>query len=218
MKTKSPIVITISRQLGSGGSYLGHRLAEQLQLVYVDREIVHQTAKQLRMDESQLASRDEKLTPLWKMVLASFRTGSPGLYIPPPIQDPTDEQIYQIQSEIITRIAQEYNAIIVGRGGHYILRNHPRHISIFLHADITFRQKRVHDQYQISMLKAKELIDSTDKSRARYLRSLTGQEWTDMRQYQLSIDTGLIGLAEAEEILIAAIRIRFGINKDNPLS
>ena len=141
MTEASPFVITISRQIGSGGAYLGKRLAARLNVLYLDREIMSQAAKELKMSAEALESRDEKLTPIWQSLLESYVYAASGPYIPPPLNMPTDRELYSTESNIITRIAQQHSAVIVGRGGYYVLRRHPRHLSILLHADITFRQQ-----------------------------------------------------------------------------
>jgi len=123
---------------------------------------------------------------------------------------PTDRELHSTESNIITRIAQQRSAVIVGRGGYYVLRQHPRHLSILLHADITFRQKRVQELYHVSAEEALKLIKSIDKEREHYLRALTGQNCMDARHYHLSIDTSVVGLAAAEEIILAAFHSRFG--------
>ena len=90
-----------------------------------------------------------------------------------------------------------------------MLHQHPRCLSILLHADITFRQRRVQELYNVSAKEALKLIKSIDKEREHYLRSLTGQNCMDARHYHLSIDTSAVGLEAAEEIILATLRARF---------
>jgi cytidylate kinase len=210
MKETSPFVITISRQKGSGGAYLGKRLAAHLNILYLDREIVSQAAKELKMPIESLESRDEKLTPFWQSLLESYAYITPTPYVPPPLHMPTDRELYSTESNIIKRIAQQRSAVIVGRGGYYVLRQHPRHLSILLHAGVTFRQRRVQELYNLSAKEALDLIASIDKEREHYLRALTGQNCMDARHYHLSLDTSLVGLEAAEEIILVAFRAGFG--------
>ena len=210
MKETSPFVITISRQKGSGGAYLGKRLASRLNVLYLDREIVSQAAKELKTPVESLETRDEKLTPFWRSLLESYAYITPTPYVPPPLHMPTDRELYSTESNIITRIAQQRSAVIVGRGGYYVLRQHPRLLSVLLHADIAFRQKRVQGLYSMSAEESQKLIKSIDKEREHYLRVLTGQNCMDARQYHLSIDTSVMGFEEAEEIILVAFRARFG--------
>lgn len=209
MKQNAPYVITLSRQIGSGGAHIGQRLANRLGISYIDREIVHQAAQRLKISENELIPRDERVTPLWRSLLQSSVYIGEG-YIPP-LPDPiTDEKLYQAESDVILDIAEHTSAVIVGRGGHYVLRNHPRLLSIFLHADIPFRQQRIQQLYHLSPPEALKMVHSIDKSRASYLRVLTRQDWIDARQYHISLDTGVLGLEVAEDIIAAAVRARFG--------
>jgi len=210
MTKTSPCVITISRQLGSGGAYLGQRLAQSLKFLYLDHEIVHQAAEELRIPVEHLAVRDEKVTSNWQSVLQSFAYGSSWSYAPPALDILNDADFYNVESEIMTKIANECSAVIVGRGGHYVLRAHPGCLNIFLHADIKFRQQRVEEVYHVSAQQALKLMNSVDRERARYLKMLTGQDWLDARQYHLSLDTGILGMEKSEAIILETFRARFG--------
>lgn len=155
-------------------------------------------------------ARDERVTSRWQSVLQSIAYSNSWSYVPPPLDILNDEKLYSVESDIITRISNQRTAVIVGRGGHYVLRQHPRCLSIFLHADIAFRQKRVQEIYHVSAEQALKLIHSVDHERARYLRALTGRDGLDARQYHLSLDTGAVGLDKAEAIILETLRARFG--------
>ena len=114
MTEATPHVITISRQLGSGGAYLGQRLAFRLNALYLDHEIVRQAAEELKIPEENLAVRDEKVTSRWQAVLQSFVDTTSWAYDPPPIDTLNDKNLYKVESDIITRIASQRSAVIVG--------------------------------------------------------------------------------------------------------
>lgn len=210
MAKSSPYVLTISRQFGSGGSYLGSRLAAQLNILYLDREILQRAAQELGIPEIALQQRDEKVTPLWKSLLQSTVYATSWIYTPPSLDWATDETLYNTESAIIIRIAEQSSAVIVGRAGYYVLRSHPRCLSIFLHAHIDFRQQRIQELYHVTAPEALKLISSIDQERERYLRKLTGQSCLDACQYHLSLDTSVVGLDKAEDIIHTAINARFG--------
>jgi CMP/dCMP kinase len=212
MTQEQPFVISISRELGSGGAYVGQQLASKLHIAYVDREIIDKTAKTLDIPEKELETRDETKTPLWRSILVSSSYMNPAMYSPPPVLEPSDKELYQTESEIIEEFAQKNSAVIVGRAGSYILREHPRHLSVFLHGTITFRIKRVKELYKIDDEKARRLIETSDKARGVYLKAVTGKDWYDTRQYHMSIDTCSIGLEAAIEIILTALQSRFGIS------
>ena len=209
--SQSPFVITVSRQLGSGGACLGKRVAESLGILYLDREILSEAAKHFQLTEGDLEELDEKTSSFWRSFLKAGTYITPEIYIDPPVYVPTDQEFFQVEAKIIERVAREDSAVIIGRGGSFVLRNHPRHLSVFLHADLAFRLKRVRERFNLSEKEARELIEQTDKERARYLQTFTGRDWKDVRQYHLAIDTGAVSLEEATELVLACAKSRFGL-------
>lgn len=197
MQKQAPLVITISRQLGSGGAYIGQQLAKGLDIGYWDREIISQAARQLSVLEEDLEARDEKIPSFWQNFLQLGGFSSFDLYIPPQIYMLNDWNLYKVEAEIIKRIGCEQSAIIIGRCGSYVLRDHPNHVSIFLHASREFRRERLHYLYQVSLEEAGKMIAQSDKDRARYHQAITSKEWNDARQYDLAIDTGQLGVDNA---------------------
>jgi len=132
VKQTGPFVITISRQLGSGGAYIGQQLAKKLNIFYADREIICHVAKKLSVLEEDLESRDEKIRSFWQSFLQLCAFASDA-YLPPPMIVPTDRELFKAEAEIIEHISKERSAVIIGRCGAHILREHPNHVSIFLH-------------------------------------------------------------------------------------
>jgi CMP/dCMP kinase len=212
MIKNSPFVITISRQLGSGGGYLGQRLATRLNILYLDQEILFQAAQASNLSQIDLEFRDENVTPSWEFFLQSIgHSYLPSLTTSPGQYEPSDKTLFNATSEVIVRISQQHSAVIMGRAGSYILRNHPRHLSVLLHADIAFRQQRVQEQYHVSAQEALKRISAIDRARTNYLRVFTGQDWMNACQYHLCLDTGVIGFNKVEEIILALLQVRVGI-------
>jgi len=176
----------------------------------LDHEIVRQAAQELKIPEEHLVFRDEKVTSRWQAILRSISNPTEWSYVPPPLDILNDEAIYNVESDIITRIANQRTAVIVGRGGYYVLRQHPRCLNVFLHANIKFRQQRVQELYHVSAQEALKLISSIDRERARYLRAFTGQDCLDACQYHLSLDTSVMELDKAEVIILETLQARFG--------
>ncbi len=205
---KSNIVITINRQVGSGGRYLGYKLAQKLNFLYLNHEIVKDAANDLGTYVENLEASDEKQTPLWTSLVSSYAFGS--LEFNQDIQIISDKQAHKAESNIITKVASEKSAVIIGRGGSYILRNHPRHVSIFFNADLDFRKKRIQKEHNISGNEALEYIQKTDKERLKYFKSLTGQDMYNACGYNLTIDTGKIGLEKSLDLIMEYLKKRFG--------
>jgi len=207
LKSTSPFVITISRQFGSGGAYIGQQLSKRLDIFYADREIISQAAKQLLVLEEDLESSDEKIISFWQSFLRLCTFCSPDTYVPPQAIAPTYRQLFKIESEIIDRIAKERSVVIIGRCGSHILRNHPNHISIFLHGDIKYRKNRIKELYKVMDGTASNMITKSDSQRAHYHHTFTGKDWTDASQYDISIDTSKTELDKIVDFLVKYIEL-----------
>ncbi len=207
MKKASPLIITISRQLGSGGAFVGQQLAKGLNISYIDREIISQAARQLSVLEEELESRDEKTLSFWQSFLQLCTFCAPDVYMPPQVIAPTNRELFKTEAEIIEHIAEERSAVIIGRCGSHILRDHPNHASIFLHGGIDFRKDRVRKLYNVSEECAVKMIAQSDTERAHYHRAVTGKDWTDARQYHISIDTSKMGLDKSVEFILKYLEL-----------
>jgi CMP/dCMP kinase len=209
----SGIAITISRELGSGGAYIGQHLAEKLGILYADREIVSRAAKELRLIEEDVETRDEKKTSFWESVLQAGALGTPEMYVPPDINLVSDRELFETESKAILEIVREHSAVIIGRCGSYLLRDHPSHVSVYLHADLSFRLPRVEKVFNTSSSGAAKLIERSDRDRAQYIHAHTGRRWNDALQYHLALDTGILGLDQATDLILDYIGLRFGTKK-----
>jgi cytidylate kinase len=208
MNKDLPLTITISRQLGSGGAYVGQQLAKKLGIFYADREIISQAAKKLSMLENDVEVREEKIDSFWKTIFKSYSFNDPATYTPPKIADTTDDEIYKVEREIILHIAEKRSAVIIGRCSSYILKDLPNSVSIFLHANKKFRQERLKQLYNLTDEAARKKISRSDKERSIYYRNFTGEEWIDVKQYDLTLNTSKIGLDNCVEMILSYLKIK----------
>ncbi len=207
MSHESPLVITISRELGSGGAYIGHKLAEKLDLFYADHVIITRTAEKLSVFEEDVAPHEEKITSFWQnfwenTTLHEFYSEAVGSF------RPTTARIFQTESEVIQQIAQERPTVVIGRGGFHVLRDLPNVVNIYLHGDIDARARRLVEVQGITELEAKTQIASGDKERMRYIKKFTKKDWANVNNFDLAIDTGKIGFDNALEIILKYIESR----------
>jgi len=160
------IVLAISRQLGSGGSYIGKAVARRLRLTYADREILEQAARLLGVEDRDLAGFEERVSSLWMQVARVFSMGPPeGLYMPPRPPGVDESDVFEVESRIVREIAEREDAVIVGRGAFYLLRHHQGAIRIFVHAPETWRVERVMQIYDIhDEAEARALVERSDAS------------------------------------------------------
>jgi cytidylate kinase len=203
-------VVTIGREIGSGGAYIGQQIATRLGILCLDREILQQVARQRGVPEELLTPREEAVTPVWRSVMETFSSWSvpESGFTLPPLDIPSDEDLFALQSAIITRVAREQSAVVIGRCGSWVLRHHPRHVSVFCHASTAFRLARLQAQYNDSPAEAAKLIEASDRARAHYRKAMTGVDATDARQYDLCVNTGLLGVEGSAELILEYVQRR----------
>jgi cytidylate kinase len=213
----SPVVVTVSRQLGSGGSYIAQQVAKRLDFKYLDREILRKAALRLGQTEETLSTREEKCSSLWERLISVFSPGAPEApYVPPPLPLLDDRALFETEGEIIKGLSVKHDAVIVGRGAVHILKERPHAAAVYVHARKGFRVKRVMEIYHISDLEeARSLIEQSDRQRADFIRTMTGAVWSDARNYHLCLDTGTVGFDLATEMVLRLVQqVRGG--KDTP--
>ena len=200
------LAITISHQLGSGGAYLGQKLSERLGLPFIDREVLKKVAEQLNLAEAVLVGREERLSTFWQSFMRIAVFTDPVNCLSPDSYSPSDHELFILESDYIGRIAEKSSAIFLGRCGRFILRDHPGHISILVHADLPDRIKRIQQLYCFDEDAAKKLVETNDRERTAYIRAFTRQDWLDARWYDLCVNTSHLGLDKSVEIALALIK------------
>lgn len=203
MTPEKPNIITITRQLGSGGAYLGQRVARRLGYAYADRQILKLAAEKLAVDPEDLTDRDEQVQSYWARLFQSFSMGTPECpYTPPPLMAISDEQLLDAEQRIIQDLANRGGCVIVGHGASHLLKGQAGVLNVFVHAALDFRVARVMKLYRIaSPDEARQIIVRADRERANYIRSISGNDWLDARNYHLSIDPERIGFEDAERLV-----------------
>jgi Cytidylate kinase-like family len=210
-------VITISRQFGAAGGVIGRQVAERFDAEFLDRQIIALVATRAGVPESEAEGYDERLPGLWQRLAAAFATGYSDVVLPslpealpgPGIQD----RLAALTRAIVEEAADRGNAVIVGRGGAFILAGRPNVINVQLHASIDARVgyflsqvEELPGEARPDEASLRELCRSVDAARARYLRRLFGVDWNDARHYQLALDSGRLGLAVTTDLIEMAAR------------
>lgn len=187
-------VITISHQLGCGGSEIGKKLSEILSIPFVDRQILKMVADCLNIPEHDLENRDERLTSFWEAFMRMEAFGSPA-YVSEGYPDyPSDKTLIELEKKFIIEIAQKGPAIFLGRGANYFLKDVKPHFSIFVYADLADRIQRVSALQKIPEREARKIIEKNDLERNRYMKPLSRLDWTDAHNYDLCLNTSTAGI------------------------
>jgi len=204
MSEERHITITISRQMGSGGAYIGYLAAKELGFKYVDREILRQAAEHFGTDMRMLEDLDERSSSIIQTIIKGFSFGAPEAGLLQPMRQPIyNSDLFTLECKIMQEIADQYNAVIIGRGGFYALRERLGVIRVFIHAPREFRVKRVMQVQNITDIReARKKVKDSDQSRTEYIRDMAGADWTDSRNYHLCIDSSFIGFHESAKMIV----------------
>ena len=124
---------------------------------------------------------------------------------------PLSEQMYELQTEIIKKLAERGPCVIVGRCADYVLKDNPNVVSVFVHADEKFCLDRAMERNSMTEKEMKKYIEKTDKFRGDFYRYHTGHEWADARNYDLCLNSGKLGFQKCVEEIKAYIKIRFDL-------
>ena len=203
---KRTTIITISRQMASGGAYIGHLLARKLGYRYVEREVLHTAAKELGVDIADISKLEEHHDNFVENLMKSFVFGTPeASYVPPSRRPVYDQDLFETESKIIRTIADRFDAVIVGRAGYFILRGRPNVVNLFIHAPMDFRIKRLQKFHDVSTEQAREEIANSDHQREKFLKTMTGTDRYDARNYHLCIDASAASFETAQQIIMELV-------------
>ena len=124
--------------------------------------------------------------------------------------EPDDQAFFQVESEIILRIAEHSSGVFLGRCGRYILRNHPRLFTILVHADLADRIQRVRKLFCLEAGDAKKLIAKNDRDRDAYMSTFARKDWLDARWYDLCVKTSSLGMEQSVAAAMLGIQAKVG--------
>jgi len=190
---KDRFVITIGRQIGSGGKTIADRLGKILDVPVYDKELIYIASKESGLAPELFEKADEKSS---KSVLGNIfgfagvlsdSAASMGGYL-------NNDKLFDIQSEIIRELADKQSAIFVGRCADYILRDHPNIKTIFITAKLEDRIERLCKSMGISREKTESIIVATDKRRSAYYNYYTFKTWGAASSYDLCINSSVFGI------------------------
>ena len=199
-------VITIGREFGSGGHEIGMKLAEKLGIKCYDKELLQVAAKESGLCEELFASQDEKPTNsfLYSLVMDTYSLGYSNSYVDMPI----NHTVFLAQFDAIKKLAAKESCVIVGRCADYALEDDPFAVSVWIKASLDERIKRIKKLYELNDSKAADLIQKTDKKRASYYNYYSSKKWGEAKSYDLCIDSGLVGIDGAIELILKFIELK----------
>lgn len=213
MNTKKDFVITVSRELGSGGRTVGRILAQKLKVRYSDKELIHGLQQKFNLTTSGI----ENLKGQKKNWFSDFiQLVAPAPQADMFIQDSqymmefrpdlkTDD-VHEAEVEIVKAIAAEGSCVIAGRSAFFVLKDHPNKLDVFITASMEHRIERVMRKQNLTREMAIEVIDRVDKMRDNYVQRYTGKSRYDIRNYQLVLNVDNLSEEAAADLILDYIK------------
>lgn len=190
-------IITISREFGSGGRTVGKQVAERLKIPCYDQELIEKIAQESGFTQEFVQEKGE-YTAYGNWLANAFSDRSmKGMS--------TQDYLWSVQRKVILDLAQKGPCVMVGRCADYILKDTADCLKVFIHADMKKRAERIVSLYgELDDAPAKRLKDK-DKRRAAYYQFYTDTEWGDVRNYHITLDSGILGIPRCVDLIVQAL-------------
>lgn len=209
-------IVTIAREYCSGGQKIGTRLAEELGVNCYNSEMFRLVSKNENMVDDHVADDSRiKDTSLFDVAKEIYHDPLPTPEIDDVLTTKIEDSdmtyiknIYDYQSEIIMELAKRESCIIVGRCANYILKDDPDVVNVFVHAPIGFKLKRAQSRHYMPDAELRNYLAKVDERKADYFFKYTGCEWTDVKNYDLSLDTEKLGIRGCVDLIIKFLEMR----------
>ena len=208
-----PHIITISRELGSGGRTVGHKLAEKLNFRYSDKELIRALQNKFNLTVSGIeklkGQKKNWFNDFIQLVApapqADMLVDALSPYLKEFRADLTTDDIHEAEVEIIKAIAESGPCVTAGRSAFFILKDCPGKVDVFITASREHRIERVMRKQELTREQAVEVIERVDKARDNYIKRYTGNSRYDARNYNLSINVDNLTEDEAADLILEYI-------------
>ena len=187
-------IITISREFGSGGRFIGEEVAKKLGVAYYDKDIIGQIAEQSGFAPEYIQENAE-LSPKKGLFAYAFAgrdiTGKS-----------VEDMVYEAQRKVILEIAERESCVIIGRNADFILRDKNDVLNVFIHGDMPEKTQRIMGLYHVEEKEAVKMMADTDKRRMTNYNFYTDQKWGKASNYTLCLNSSQLGYDRCEKIIM----------------
>ena len=194
MNLNERFVITINRELGSGGRTVGRKLAERLGVPFYDKALINALQEKYHLTVDEIEKLKGRSHSWWAEFKRTLRIGTlqseTNYYQVKMGEEPdilTTDEMFNTEKEILNGMVADESCIVAGRSGFYVFRNHPNRLSILIQASMAFRVHRVSQQQGLTPEEARKTIEKVDKMRENYVNKYTKTSRYDPRNYDLVI-------------------------------
>lgn len=206
METTKNLIITINRELGSGGRTIGRLLAQRLNVKYYDKALIEELTKKFNLSVEELEKVKASNFNVWNEFLQGFFDNyNVATRLTEEVNIATTENIFRIESKFLKSLAEDGPCVIAGRSGFYIFRDYPNAVKILIQSPMEKRIERVMEKQGLNEYEAKKAIEKVDKGRERYTREFSGTSRYDTRNYDLVLNVGNMSEEKAVDIIMQYI-------------
>ena len=190
-------IITISREFGSGGRFIGEEVARKLGIAYYDKNIIHEIAEKSGLSPEYVQETAE-LSPKKGLFAYAFAgrdiTGKS-----------VEDMVYEAQRKVILNLAEKESCVIIGRNADYILKDRDDVLNVFIHGDMPEKIHRIIHLHNVEEQEAVRMMADTDKRRMTNYNFYTEQKWGKASNYTLSLNSSQLGYDRCEKIIMECI-------------
>ena len=190
-------IITISREFGSGGRFIGEEVARKLGIAYYDKNIISQIAEKSGLSPEYIQENAE-LSP--KKGLFAYALAGRDI-----TGKSVEDMVYEAQRKVILDLAKKEPCVIIGRNADYILKDRDDVLNVFIHGNMPEKIQRITDLYNVEKQKAVKMMEDTDKRRKTNYNFYTDQNWGKASNYTLCLNSSQLGYDRCEKIIMECI-------------
>ena len=187
-------IITISREFGSGGRFIGEKVAKELGIAYYDKNIISQITEKSGLSPEYVQENAE-LSPKKGLFAYAFAgrdiTGKS-----------VEDLVHEAQRKVILDLAEKEPCVIIGRNADYILKDRDDVLNVFIHGDMPEKIKRITRLYKVNEQEAVKMMADTDKRRGTNYSFYTDQKWGKASNYTLCLNSSQLGYDRCEKIIV----------------
>lgn len=187
-------IITISREFGSGGRFIGEEVARKLGIAYYDKNIISQIAEKSGLSPEYIQENAE-LSP--KKGLFAYALAGRDI-----TGKSVEDMVYEAQRKVILDLAKKEPCVIIGRNADYILKDRDDVLNVFIHGDMPEKIQRITDLYNVEKQKAVKMMEDTDKRRKTNYNFYTDQNLGKASNYTLCLNSSQLGYDRCEKIIM----------------
>jgi len=206
------MIVTVSRQIGAGGSEIASRVAAALKFRLVDNELIDRVALQVGLSRTQVANREERAPGFLERLVRALSRSVPELQSTPADRPPEPEEksLVAATEKVVADLAAEGRVVLVGRAAPAVLSGTHDALHVKIVAPVPFRIGRIREADRVDEREAERRLRESDANRARYHRHHYGRDWGDPANYHIVLNTGMLGIEGATDIIVARARAMWG--------